>query len=98
MEKEINLKAEEALDYIKNNVKDYDVLEISYNRVYVPGEVLDLSTVEIDNDIKSLKLLIQMNGESIRQTVEVDLVEIKDDIVEIRHVVDEKTTILVIEE
>ena len=95
MEKEINLKAEEALDYIKTNVKNYDVLEISYNRVFIPGEVLDIFA---DENLNSLRLLLKMNGETIKQTVEMDLVEIKDDIVEIRHITDETSTLLTIEE
>jgi hypothetical protein len=98
MEKEINLKADKALDYIKSNVKNYDVLEISYNRIFVPGEVLDLSAVEINDDVKSLKLLLQMNGETIKDTVEVDLVEIIDEVVEIRHITEETSTVLSIEE
>ena len=98
MEKEINIKADEALDYIKSNVKNYDVLEISYNRIFVPGEVLDLSAIEINDDVKSLKLLLQMNGETIKDTVEVDLVEIMDDVVEIRHITGETSTVLSIEE
>jgi hypothetical protein len=97
MEKEINVKADKALDYIKSNVKTYDVLELSYNRVFVPGEVLDISEGQKDG-VDSLKLLIKMNGETIKQTVEVDLEEIKDDIVEIRHIVNEESTVLVIEE
>jgi hypothetical protein len=97
MEKEINLNAEEAIEYVKSNVKNYDVLEISYNRVFVPGEVLDVSAVE-NEGIKSLRLLIKMNGKTIKQTVEMDLVEMKDDLVEIRHITDEKSTVLVIEE
>ncbi len=97
MEKEINLKADEALDYIKNNVKNYDVLEISYNRIFIPGEVLDIFPGE-NNGGNSLRLLIKMNGETIRQTVEVDLVEIKDDIVEIRHIADEKSVVLLFED
>ncbi len=98
MEKEINLKADEVLNYIKSNVKNYDVLEISYNRVFVPGEVLDISAIEINDDIKSLRLLIKMNGETIRDTVEMDLVEIMDDVVEIRHITDLTSTVLCIEE
>ncbi|MGB8233185.1 MAG: DUF2097 domain-containing protein [Methanobacterium sp.] len=98
MEKEMNLKADEVLNYIKSNVKNYDVLEISYNRVFVPGEVLDINAVEINDDFKSFRLLIKMNGETIRDTVEVDLVEIMDDVVEIRHITDEKSTVLCIEE
>ena len=66
MEKEINLNAEAAIEYVKSNVKNYDVLEISYNRVFVPGEVLDVSAVENDG-IKSLRLLIKMNGKTIKQ-------------------------------
>ncbi len=97
MEKEINLNAEEAIEYVKSNVKNYDVLEISYNRVFVPGEVLDVSAVE-HKGIKSLRLLIKMNGKTIKQTVEMDLVEMKDDLVEIRHITDEESTVLVIEE
>jgi len=97
MEKEINVKADKALDYIKSNVKTYDVLELSYNRVFVPGEVLDISEGQKDG-VDSLKLLIKMNGETIKQTVEVDLEEIKDDIVEIRHIANEESTVLVIEE
>ncbi len=98
MENEINLKPDEAIDYIKSNVKNYDILEISYNRVFVPGEVLDISAIEINDDIKSLRLLIKMTGETIRDTVEVDLVQIKDDIVEIRHITDEKLTVLSLED
>jgi hypothetical protein len=97
MEKEINLNADAAIEYIKSNVKNYDVLEISYNRVFIPGDVLDI-TAEENDGIKSLRLLIQMNGETIKQTVEMDLVEIKDDLVEIRHITEEESTVLVIEE
>jgi hypothetical protein len=39
-----------------------------------------------------------MNGKTIKQTVEMDLVEMKDDLVEIRHITDEESTVLVIEE
>jgi hypothetical protein len=39
-----------------------------------------------------------MNGKTIRETVELDLMEIKDDIIEIRHITEETSTVLVIEE
>ncbi len=97
MEKEINLNADAAIEYIESNVKNYDVLEISYNRVFVPGEVLDISTLEKDG-MKSVRVLIKMNAKTIKETVEMDLMEIKDDLVEIRHITDEKSTLLVIEE
>ena len=97
MEKEINLNADAAIEYIESNVENYDVLEISYNRVFVPGEVLDISTLEKDG-MKSVRVLIKMNAKTIKETVEMDLMEIKDDIVEIRHITDEESTLLVIEE
>ncbi len=97
MEKEINLKADAAIEYIESNVENYDVLEISYNRVFVPGEVLDITTLEKDG-MKSVRVLIKMNAKTIKETVEMDLMEIKDDIVEIRHITDETSTLLVIEE
>ncbi len=93
MEEEINLKADEALDYVKNNVETYDTLELSYNRVFVPAEVLDIN-VDTEN---SLKLMLQMKGEIIHETVQLDLEEVKDELVEIRHVTDDKTTVIVVE-
>lgn len=93
MEKELNLKSDEALDYIKNNVENYDTLEISFNRIFVPGEVIDIDADEDD----SLKLLIQMNGELVNDTVEIDLVRIKDDILEIRHIKDDKSILIVVD-
>ncbi len=93
MEKELNLKSDEALDYIKNNVDNYDTLEISFNRIFVPGEVLDIDA----DDEDSLKLLIQMNGELVNDTVEIDLVRIKEDILEIRHIKDDKSILIVVD-
>ena len=93
MEEELILKADEALDYVKNNVEIFDVLELSYNRVFVPAEVID-----IDRDTEnSLNLMLQMNGEIINDTVELDLVEVKDELLEIRHIRDDKLTIIVVE-
>ncbi len=93
MEEELILKVDEALDYVKNNVEISDVLELSYNRVFVPAEVIDIDT-DTEN---SLKLMLQMNGEIINDTVELDLVEVKDELVEIRHIRDDKLTIIVVE-
>ena len=96
MEKEINLSSDDALDYIKNNVENYDTLEISFNRIFVPGEVLDIE-INDDEEEESLKLMLQMNGELVNDTVQIDLVRIKDDILEIRHIKDDKSVLIVIE-
>jgi hypothetical protein len=93
MEEELILKADEALDYVRNNVEISDVLELSYNRVFVPAEVID---IDLDTE-NSLKLMLQMNGEIINDTVELDLVEVKDELLEIRHIRDDKLTIIVVE-
>lgn len=96
MEKEITLKADAALDYVKENVQTYDVLELSYNRVFVPGEVLDVE-VGSRNGEDSLRLTLKMKGETIKQTVQLDLEEVKDDLIEIRHLQNERTTTIVVE-
>ncbi len=96
MEKEITLNSDDALDYIKNNVNNYDTIEISFNRIYLPGEVLDID-IEGEEEVESLKLMMQLNGELVNDTIQVDLVRIKDDILEIRHIQDEKSTIITIE-
>jgi hypothetical protein len=93
MEEELILKADEALDYVRDNVEISDVLELSYNRVFVPAEVID---IDLDTE-NSLKLMLQMNGEIINDTVELDLVEVKDELLEIRHIRDDKLTIIVVE-
>jgi hypothetical protein len=41
--------------------------------------------------------MLQMNGEIINDTVELDLVEVKDELLEIRHIRDDKLTIIVVE-
>ena len=93
MEEELILKADEALDYVRDNVEFSDVLELSYKRVFVPAEVID---IDLDTE-NSLKLMLQMNGEIINDTVELDLVEVKDELLEIRHIRDDKLTIIVVE-
>ncbi len=93
MEEEISLNSDDALDYIKNNVNTYDTIELSFNRIYLPGEVLD---IEIDGEkgIESLRLMMQLNGELVNDTIQVDLVRIKDDILEIQ---EEKSTTITVE-
>lgn len=92
MEKEMNLKSGEAIEYIRNNVKTYDTLEISFNRIFVPGEVLDIITDEKE----SLKIVIQMNGELVNDTIMLDMMEIEDDLLEIRHIKEEESVIIVV--
>ena len=40
--KELKLTTEEAVKYLKENVKIHDNIEISYNRIFAEGEVLNV--------------------------------------------------------
>lgn len=96
MEEEISLSCDDTLNYVKNNVNTYDILEISFNRIYLPGEVLDIDIEEKDK-IESLNLMMQLNGELVNDTIQLDLMKIKDDILEIRHIQDEKSIVITVE-
>jgi len=95
MENEIVLNTEEVMEYVKNEVAQYDVLEISYNRIFVPAEVLD---IEHDEEEESLNLLLQLRGELLNDTVQLDLLQIKDDIIEIRHINNENELVVIVVE
>ncbi len=93
-EKELVLSSDEMVEYIRENVKPNDVLEIAYNRIFAPGEVLTI-TEEDEETGEGLRLGLQLTGEYLNQTIEVDLNEIKDEILEMHHVdQDGKTTII----
>ncbi|MCL2116023.1 MAG: DUF2097 domain-containing protein [Methanobrevibacter sp.] len=95
--KELEMDCDLAIKYIKENVNIHDILELSYNRVFTPGEVLNVDTSEY-NGKEGLKVLIHVSEDTFTSTVEVDLEEIKDELIEITHIPknkDEKTVILI---
>ena len=87
MVEEVQMTLEEAIEYVRNEVKVGDVLEISYNRIFAPGEVLGI-TEEDEVTGEGLRVGLQLTGEILNQAVEVDLHEIADDLLEIRHIHD----------
>jgi hypothetical protein len=95
MENEITLNTKEVMDYVKTEVKQYDILEISYSRVFVPGEVMNIETNDEDG---SLNLLLQLKGELLNDTVQLDLEDIKDDLLEIRHIKNENELVVIVVE
>lgn len=97
MKEEIILKPDKALEYVKVNVKKEDILELSYNRVFAPGEVLDVMTEEEFGE-EELIVSLHLNGDLVNDVVRVNLNDIKDDLLEIGHITDEKETIIVIED
>jgi hypothetical protein len=92
--KELVLTVDEAIDYIKNNVKVYDTLEISYNRIFAPGEVLNLIP-EDEVTEEGFRIDLQLNGEVLSQTVTIDFDEIKDDLLEFRHIHNDDEEVIV---
>lgn len=98
MENEIILNSEEVIHYVKNEVEQYDILEISYNRIFVPAEVIDIEHEVDENDVESLNLVLQLKGELLNDTVQLDLVQIKDDLIEIRHLKDEELVVIVVDD
>ena len=99
MEKEITMDCDAAIEYIKNNVKTYDNIELSYNRVYTPGEVISVET-ECLKDRETCSVMVQVQGDTLNSTIEVDLEEVKDDLIEIRHTPkgQEDVTVIVIDQ
>ncbi|MBZ9571457.1 DUF2097 domain-containing protein [Methanobrevibacter sp. TMH8] len=83
--KELEMDCDETLEYIKKNVNVYDILELSYNRVFTPGEVLNVDTSEYDGK-EGLKVVIHVSEETFTSTVEVDLEEVKDELIEVIHI------------
>lgn len=96
MADEIVMSIDDAIEYIRNNVEINDILELSYNRIYAPGEVLNvLEEDEVTGE--GLRVNLQLTGEILNQSVEVDFNEIRDDLLEFRHVKDGVEKIIEIE-
>lgn len=92
MAEEVVMSVDDAIEYIRNNVEINDILELSYNRIFAPGEVLNiLEEDEVTGE--GLRVSLQLTGEILNQTVEVDFNEIRDDLLEFTHIHDgvEKT-------
>ena len=93
MVEEVQMTLEEAIEYVRNEVHVTDIMEISYNRIFAPGEVLGI-TEEDEVTGEGLRVGLQLTGEILNQSIEVDLNEIGDDLLEIRHIHDGKEVII----
>ena len=71
MVEEIQMTLEESIEYVRNNVKVRDILEISYSRIFAPGEVLGI-TEEDEMTGEGLRVGLQLTGEILNQSIEVD--------------------------
>lgn len=82
--KKLKLTSKEAVDYLKNEVKIHDKLEIAYNRIFAEGEVLNMDFSEYFGK-PGFKMLLSLDAKSINPTIELDLYELEDEIVEFIH-------------
>ena len=93
MVEEVQMTFDEALEYVKNEVEVGDLLEVSYNRIFAPGEVLGF-TEEDDMTGEGYRVGLQLTGKILNQCVELDFNEIEDDLIELRHITDDKELII----
>jgi hypothetical protein len=82
--KELKLKTPEAVSYLKDNVKIHDNIEISYNRIFAEGEVLNMDFSEYFGE-PGFKMLVSLDESDLGATVEIDVFEVEDDIIEFVH-------------
>ena len=82
--KELELRTQEAVNYLKENLKIHDVLEISYNRIFAEGEVLNVDFSKYFGK-PGFKLLISLDESELGATVEIDVYEVEEDIIEFVH-------------
>ncbi len=93
MVEEIEMTFDEAVEYVRNNVHVRDILEVSYNRIFAPGEVLGI-TEEDEETGEGLRVSMQLTGEILNQSVEIDFKRIEDDLIEMHHISDDKDIII----
>lgn len=82
--KHLKLTVEEAVNFLKENVKMHDNLEISYNRMYADGEVLNVDFSEYFGK-PGFKLLMSLDETHLDPTIEIDVYEIQEDLIEFVH-------------
>ena len=93
MAEELLMSVDDAIEYVRNNVKVGDTLEISYNRIFAPGEVLGF-TEEDEVTGEGYRVGLQLTGKILNQSVEIDFNEIADDLIEMRHITDDKELVI----
>ena len=89
-EENITIKESQIEEFILENFKEECILEISYNRVFIPGKIINI----INED--RLIITLQLMGELLHQTVDVDISDIKSEIVELRHTSDDEVLVITV--
>ena len=82
--KELELTTKDAVQYLKENVKIHDKIEISYNRIFAEGEVLNVDFSEYFGE-PGFKMLVSLDESDLGVTIEIDVYEVEEDIIEFIH-------------
>ena len=82
--KKLELPTQEAVKYLKENVKIHDRIELSYNRIFAEGEILNMDFSKYFGE-PGFKILISLDESDLGATVEVDVYEVEEDIIEFVH-------------
>lgn len=82
--KTLELTTQEAVNYLKENVKIHDRIELSYNRIFAEGEILNVDFSKYFGE-PGFKLLISLDESDLGATIEVDGYEVQEDIIEFVH-------------
>ena len=82
--KNLELTTQEAVDYLKKNVKIHDNIEISYDRIFAEGEVLNMDFSEYFGK-EGFKMLVSLDESDLGATIEIDVYEVEEDIIEFVH-------------
>ena len=82
--KQLKLTTQEAVKYLRENVEVHDKIEISYNRIFAEGEVLNMDFSEYFGE-PGFKMLVSLDESQIGSTVEIDIYEVEDDIIDFVH-------------
>lgn len=75
-------------NYIIDNFEEGALLEISYNRVFIPGIILFIDKTN------SLIITLQLKGKLLNQTVDINIAEIKYELIELRYTYKDICTVL----
>lgn len=87
---QITIPENELVNYIKENFKKDDIIELSYNRIFLPGKIINIIPYD------PLIIILQLQGELLNQTIEININKIKKELIEIRHTQNKKTKIITI--
>lgn len=82
--KTLELTTKDAVQYLKDNMKIHDRIEIAYDRIFAEGEILNVDFSKYF-DKPGFKLLIALDESDLGATIEMDVYEVEEDIIEFIH-------------